>query len=206
MQSGTSQRLSFSWKLVVVCLALVGCTRLCGTKRGDLTPEQVVEGYLNIAFNMSDVSERRNLADYTTGNLKAAIDSASDETIKKAYIDRQYEIVSYAVVERRDRTPRETEVTFQLVYKDQGSDKKNPDAAQVTTENTVSVVRENGIWLIKDVMGNKTRIDFPVSAESRITAKAGGTVSDETPPAEVESEEPTQEEPTDGEDEAPTQE
>jgi hypothetical protein len=38
-------------------------------------------------------------------------------------------------------------------------------------------VRENGVWYIRDVLGNKTSIDFPVSEESRITAKAGGGAS-----------------------------
>ena len=47
------------------------------------------------------------------------------------------------------------------------------NAPKVTTENTVGVVRENGYWLIRDVLGNKTAIDFPVAPESRIEAKPG---------------------------------
>ena len=31
-----------------------------------------------------------------------------------AFIERRYEIQNYSVVERRDRTPRETEVSFQI--------------------------------------------------------------------------------------------
>ncbi len=51
----------------------------------------------------------------------------------------------------------------------------------MTTENSVSVVKENGVWLIRDVLGNKTSIDFPVSEESRITAKPGVVTPDEEP-------------------------
>jgi hypothetical protein len=167
-------------KLVAVAVFLTGCTSMCGKSRSSLTPEQVVEGYLDVALNMNEVSQRDDLLDYTTGNLKAAIESASPETIKKAYVDRKYKIENYSVVERRDRTPRETEITFQLTYHDLGPEgKKTEEAPKVTTENTVSVVKESNIWLIRDVLGNKTAIDFPVSEESRISAKPGPGVDDE---------------------------
>lgn len=167
--------MNISLHLIVSCLFITGCTSFCGTKRSDLTPEQVVEKYLDISLNMTDVKQRDLLLDYATGNLKNAIESATPEVIKAAYIDRRYNMQTYSVVERRDRTPRETEVTFQLTYNDLGTDGKTTaeNAPKVTTENSVSVVKENGIWLIRDVLGNKTSIDFPVSEESRITAKPG---------------------------------
>lgn len=160
---------------LILALVITGCTRFCGTSHSDMNPEQVVEAYLNVALNMTSVAERGELMEYTTGNLKNAISQASDETLKAAYIDRKYKIENYSVVERRDRTPRETEVTFRLTYKDLGTAEPKPvnEAPKVTTENTVSVVRENKLWLIKDVMGNKTSIDFPVAPESQISAKPG---------------------------------
>ena len=174
----------FQWHLIWAALAVTGCTSMCGGKRSSLKPEQVVERYLDVALNMKDVAERDNLLDYTTGALKAAIESAPPEVIRTAYVDRKYHIINYSVVERKDRTPRETEVTFQLTYNDLGVESKAvADAPTVTTENTVAVVKENGQWAIRDVLGNKTSIDFPVSAESRITAQPGPGVdtSDDLP-------------------------
>lgn len=168
------------WKLWLTALALTGCTSMCGIKRKDMTPEQVVEAYLDVALNMKDVSERDDLLEFTTGNLKMAIESSPEEKIKVAYIDRKYEILNYSVVERRDRTPRETEITFQLTYNDLGADAKaDKNAPKVTTENTVAVVREESVWKIRDVLGNKTSIDFPVSDDSKISAKAGDMGEDE---------------------------
>lgn len=173
------------WKLkgiLSVALLVTGCTSMCGVKRSGMSPEQVVEAYLEVALNMHDVSERDNLMEFTTGNLKAAIESASPETIKTAYVDRKYQILNYSVVERRDRTPRETEITFQLTYNDLGvDDKAAKEAPKVTTENTVAVVKENGLWMIRDVLGNKTSIDFPVSEESKISAKPGPGIDEEVP-------------------------
>lgn len=177
--------MKFPWTLILSAIALTGCTSMCsGGNRKELSPEQVVEAYLDVALNMKNVEEREQLLQFTTGNLKAAIEAATPQTIKSAYVDRRYDLLNYSVVERRDRTPRETEVTFQLTYHDLGSDEKgNKDvAAKVTTENTVSVVREKGVWYIRDVLGNKTSIDFPVSEESRITAKAGSVTQKETEP------------------------
>jgi hypothetical protein len=164
-----------SLHLILSCVFITGCTSFCGSKRADLTPEQVVEKYLDISLNMKDVAQKDELLEYATGNLKNAIESSTPEVIKAAYIDRRYNMQTYSVVERRDRTPRETEITFQLTYNDLGTDDKidAKEAPKVTTENSVSVVKENGIWLIRDVLGNKTSIDFPVSEESRITAKPG---------------------------------
>jgi alpha-D-ribose 1-methylphosphonate 5-triphosphate synthase subunit PhnH len=161
-----------SWILFWIMLP-TSCTKMCEPSRGDLSPEQVVEAYLDIALNMTEVAEYEDLLEFTTGNLKDAIQSASPDTIKAAYVDRRYEIETYSVVERRDRTPRETEITFLLAYHDLGDGKSTVDQTpKITTENTVSVVKEKGIWLIRDVVGNKTSFDFPISEESRITAKA----------------------------------
>lgn len=164
----------FPWSLLAAALVLTSCTSMCGVKRSSMSPEQVVEAYLDVALNMKDVSERDQLLDFTTGPLKAAIESASPETIKSAYVDRKYKIVNYSVVERKDRTPKETEVTFQLTYHDLGTSGGAPaDAPKVTTENTVAVVKEKGLWLMRDVLGNKTSIDFPVSEEAKIQARPG---------------------------------
>jgi hypothetical protein len=132
----------------------------------------VVEGYLNAAMNMNDVSQRADLLEFTTGNLHEAIAAASDQVIQQAYISKRYKLENYSLIERRDRTPRETEVTFQIKYKDlttaPGGSSEN--AVTVTTENTVRVIREKESWLISDVTGNKTSVEFPVLKDMEIKA------------------------------------
>ncbi|MGE0171977.1 MAG: hypothetical protein AB7T49_04300 [Oligoflexales bacterium] len=153
--------------LCAVFFTLLGCTKMCGKARSEMTPEEVVETYLNVSLNMRDPVEKENLLALTTGTLKSAIMQASDETIQKAFIERNYQLDSYSVVERRDRTPRETEITFRLQYRDLGKNRnvKPQDAPVTTTENTVSVIKEEKSWFMKDVLGKKTSIDFPVSNE-----------------------------------------
>lgn len=138
-----------------------------------IAPEMAVESYLDIALNMRSIEEKEDLLDLTTGALKAAIASANDEVIRQAYIDKKYSFQSYAVMERRDRTPREVEITFQLIYQDLGSKeqpRKAEEVAITTTENTLVLIKEKDQWLIREVLGHKTSLDFPISEDSQITA------------------------------------
>ena len=165
------------FKIFLISLFISSCTRSCGEKRSSFPPEKVVESYLNTALNMKSVSEREILLQYTTGRLKDSIASATDESIAAAYIKRHYDIESYSVIERRDRTPREVEITYRLKFKDLGTGETRPtntsEAPTVLTENSVALIREKGSWYIRDVVGAKTSIDFPVSKDSIITAKPG---------------------------------
>jgi hypothetical protein len=177
---------------VPFCLiAIIGCERFCEKSHKKMTPEEVVEAYLNVAFNMTSVSQRTKLMKYTTGPLREAIAQVSVDTIRRAYIERNYKPESYTVVERRDRTPRETEITFQLVYRELGKDpkKKPEDTPLVTTENTVSVVKEKDLWLIRNVLNKKTTFDFPLAMSINIqgTGKPENLQDEETPPPQDDS-------------------
>ena len=148
---------------------LIGCTKMCSSGRDAMTPEEVVQAYLDISLNMTEVGQKEELLKLTTGNLKNALESASDDVITSAFIKQNLKLDRYSVVERRDRTPRETEVTFYLSYRNLGADKsvKLENAPTTKTENTVQVVKRDGAWYIADVLGKKTSIDFILGDEIR---------------------------------------
>lgn len=176
-----------SYLLIVgLVVVLVGCTRSCTKSHASMSPEQVVEAYLDTAFSLTSTDQRAYLTRYTTGNLKHAIDTATDQTILDAYINRKFKIVQYSVVERTDRRPREVEIVFQLSFKETSEGNEN-DIPTTTTENTVSVVKENNLWLISNVLGKKTSIDFPVSPDSVIKASPGP--GEDTPEVPAEGDE-----------------
>lgn len=156
-------------------LLLMGCTKMCSSGREAMTPEEVVQAYLDISLNMTEIGQKQELLKLTTGNLKSALEGASDELVTSAFIKQDFKLDRYSVVERRDRTPRETEITFYLSYRNLGADKSMPleNAPQTTTENTVSVVKRDGAWSISDVLGKKTSIDFILGDE--IKPLAGGS-------------------------------
>lgn len=164
--------------IIVLALTMGGCVRSCGgDQRGEMAPEKVVQNYLNLAMGMTSSSQRNQLVDFTSGRLREALASATEETIKKAYVERHYDLESFEIIERRDRTPRETEITFRIKYKDLGTSAVRPTdlstAPVVQTENTVALIKEKGSWFIRDVLGSKSKITFPMSNDSIIHATPG---------------------------------
>jgi len=153
-----------------LCLVLTGCFRSCSHPiHADMTAEQVVESYLNMVFSMKTAEDKNILLSYTTGEMKAAIATASEETLQKAYLDRRYTLKSFSLVGKRDRTPHETEVTFQLEYQELPENVTKPEeAVMVKTLNTVALEKSKGGWLIREVIGAKSTFDFPLSNDSRI--------------------------------------
>lgn len=148
--------------LIAISLFFVSCTKMCTSTRKDLTPEEVVENYLTTSLSMSNLDEKKALLSFTTGNLFNVISTASDDLILNAFIKKKYDVKTFSILERKDRTPRETEITFILSYQNPEKDKAPETLATLSTENTVALTREKGAWWIRDVVGKKTTIDFPI--------------------------------------------
>lgn len=144
-----------------------GCAFQCSQTRQDQSPEQVLEKYLDLAFNISKVEQKKLLLEYTYGPLKAAIASATDETFHDAYIKNKYKLEGFSIISKKERTPRETEITYQLDYKE-FSDPAIKDGVFISTKNTIILVKENKKWYVKEVSGSKTQIEFPIYPQDTI--------------------------------------
>ena len=152
---------NLNWKLIVLSLMMSGCAQMCTPDHEKMRAEEVLEAYLHLAFNMEEVSQRESLLRYTSGALEAAIAGANEQTLREAYIDREYELHHYELVAREDLTPRETRLTYRLKYREIEPDRdlKTPI---VVTQNVVLMMRDQGKWHIHDVLANETTIDFPL--------------------------------------------
>ena len=147
---------------------IVACTKMCSVSRKDLTPEQVVENYLQIAFNMKDVSQRALLLEYTTDELKVAISGATEGSLQAAYIKPRYNLKSWSFIDRVDRTPRAVELSYRVEYDELPESGKISEQVSVETKNTVLLVKKDHKWFIKDVIGSNTAIEFPILKQSKI--------------------------------------
>jgi len=156
---------------IILLLSFVSCTKTCSTReREAMTPEQVVQKYLDISFSMNTVDDRAKLVNLTIGPLREQLETVPDISIAEAFVDKRYLLEEYELIERRDRTPRETEITYRLVYKNLENGTVSPaNAAKIETNNTVSVIRYKGAWAIRDVIGKQTTIDFPLEGGSVVT-------------------------------------
>ena len=98
---------SYAFVLTVI---LSACEGSCDRRHRDMSPEDVVEAYLNIAFNMQDIEQRNDLLLYTTGPLKEAIERASDSTITEAFVDKRYDLKRYSLIEDPERFQIKAEI------------------------------------------------------------------------------------------------
>ena len=89
---------SINYTLTFCFMFLASCSKMCGTSRSDMSPEQVVEAYLDTSLNMNDIKEKQRLLSLTTGNLQNALASASNEIIEQAFINKHYQLERYSVV------------------------------------------------------------------------------------------------------------
>jgi len=129
-----------------------------------MSPEEVVETYLKIAFNMEEISQKNLLLELTTDTLKEALASASDETIRTAYLDNRYELLQYSFGESKVLSEDTLELSLHLNYSERPEGYSDETGkVNIETENTIVCVKENNLWLIKDISGSRTSFDFPLT-------------------------------------------
>ncbi len=151
---------------------MTGCFTWCKPKREAMSAVQVLEGYIEVSTSMTDLEQREVLLEYTGGALRAALEGATQEEITNAFIKRKFELDSFSIVTRRDRTPREVEITFRISYYDRQDIAPGDEPPLVATTNTVTLLKEDNMWSITDVIGSKdTEINFGVTTDSHIRVK-----------------------------------
>lgn len=152
--------------LFLTVFILTGCVRSCNPpSRGEMTPKQVLEAYLEAAFNIEDVDQREILLQFVTGPLKASLSSATDETIEDLYISPRYYLKNLYVAEAEYHTPSECEVRYNLSYREELGPKEQDQGLRelvIKAESAVSLKKEEGVWYIEGVLNKKAKINFPV--------------------------------------------
>lgn len=165
---------------------LSGCTmRSCSAKK-DIAPEEQLHSYINTAVNVTSLEEKEKLIALTSGDLRRAISSATDDAFTTAYINKRYEFRGFEIVERRDITPGELiELDFRLNYKSWSSGEEPHLVPFVETLNRAQLVYEHGRWAIASVKSLETSFDWEVGLPLDDIDTTG--VSPEDEPKEINS-------------------
>lgn len=159
-------------KILLLAMVMTACFAWCEPSRESMTAVQVLEKYVEVSTSLTDVEQREVLLAYTGGALRATLEGATDEAIIDAFIERKFELDSFSIVTRRDRTPREVEIKFRISYYDRKDIASGDEPPLVATTNTVTLFKENNMWSITDVIGSEdTEIHFGVTTDSHIRAK-----------------------------------
>ena len=180
--------------LFVASTSLLGCTvRSCSGGRKDIPPEEQLHSYISTAVNVTKPEQRQELVNLTAGPLKAALVNASEETFKRAYIEKKYDFRSFDIVQRKDAPGgKETQVDFKLVYKSWNAGEPSDRAPIVETNNRATLVYEHGQWAIQKVESLGSAFEWDVGLPMDNVSTEG--VDPQGEPKEVES---SREAPTD---------
>lgn len=146
---------------LTLSLSVAGCASMCKKSHKDMTAEEVVEAYLEVAFNLNSIDDLTRLIAYASGNLKQALEEADAATVDRIFIARRYDVIRFSFIERKDHTPREVQITYELEYQELS----NEDQAVMTIKNSLNLFRKDGAWFITDVIGGETSIDFLIADE-----------------------------------------
>ena len=160
--------------------------RGCSQDRQDIPPEEQLHSYISTAVTVTKAEQRQELVDITTGPLKAALVNASEDSFKRAYIDKKYDFRSFDVIQRKDAPGgKETQVDFKLVYKSWNAGEPSDRAPVIETSNRATLIYEHGQWAISKVESLSSNFEWDVGLPMDGVSTEG--VDPDGPPVEVES-------------------
>ena len=171
---------------ILVSAGLLGCSIRGCTQVTDIPPEDQLHSYISLAVNVTRPEQKQDLLDFTTGELKSSLNGATEDTFKRAYIDRKYDFKSFEILERKD-VPGKKEVTidFKLVYKSWNAGESPERAPLVETKNRATLDYQNGQWAISKVESQGSNFEWDVGLPMDNVSTQG--VKPEDAPKEIES-------------------
>lgn len=169
-----------------VSAGLLGCSVRGCSQVSDIPPEDQLHSYISLAVNVTTPEQKQELLDLTTGDLKSALSGATEESFKRAYIDRKYDFKSFDILERKD-VPDKKEVTidFKLVYKSWNAGESADRAPVIETTNRATLDYENGQWALAKVESQGSNFEWEVGLPMDNVSTQG--VKPEDAPKEIQS-------------------
>ena len=164
-----------------------GCSmRGCTGETKDIPPEDQLHSYISMAVNVTLPEQREELVSLTTGALKSALVNASEESFKKAYIDKKYDFKTFEIVSRKDNPDsKEIELDFKLVYRSWHAGEPPDRAPLLETVNRANMVYDHGQWALSRVESLSSSFEWEVGLPMDGVSTTG--VKPEDPPVEIES-------------------
>ena len=184
------------WQRISIISSLiffVGCgPTQCG-KRVDVSPEEQLRSYIDLAVNITRMDQREELENFTTGEFKDQITSASAEVFKRSYLDRRYEFDEFEVTNKTEVNPKkEVHLEYRVKFRSwlTGEDKTRVPAQDI---KSLAVLKyTNGQWAIASIRPLDTTFNWDFGLPLDNVSTKGVTVDSpvvdpyaETPPQDA---------------------
>ena len=172
------------WRIWLLLVAMTACTKTCSKSHEDMDPEEVLEAYLELSFNISDASQKEQLMSYTTGVLKEALAGTTDSVFLEAFRPRQLQ--SFWIEQVDEITPRLFTIKFGVIYTNTEVGKTKMVSAEIRNSTTITLERiasndkKTAAWYISEVSGAKTSINFPTTSVEPVTPQGDTSPNSES--------------------------
>jgi hypothetical protein len=139
--------------VALLVLGFAGCNR----RSIPNTPEGTLEKYVNAAFEVKSLEDRKTLLDLSAGDAKAYLEQVKDEDFTKQFIDSKLRFVSMKATDLREQSNGDVSLAYELNFQE----RSNANAPTVHTNKKIAYLGKDelGNWKIKSTKNIKTFIE-----------------------------------------------
>lgn len=144
--------------LGVLVFAGFACVSPQNSKEG---PQKVLSEYVTKSFAVKNVSDKALLMQYTTGEVKKALNELDEKSFNTAFIHTKREFKSLKIKDERQVSEGKYSITYELTYNAESAPitGTEPQKDEITNKKTAIFEMQDGKWLISEVRSIKTLID-----------------------------------------------
>ncbi|MBL7716000.1 MAG: hypothetical protein JNL01_11090 [Bdellovibrionales bacterium] len=119
-------------------------------------PKKMLESYIEKSFSIRSVDDRKDLAQYLSGETQRKLLAWSDDQFRLAFIETKRVFQKLLVREIKKLSAAEVSITYELVYLDQNRGKD----AKVTSKKLASLLLQDSKWTISEVKNIKEVVEY----------------------------------------------
>ena len=132
----------------------------CTSPNHRLDPKKTLTDYIALSFAIREPSDKAKLIKFMTGEVKARLESWSDDQFREAFIESGRRFLKLSFKEVKKISESEVQITYELVYLDKGGKGTRSHEAKVTNKKMSQLVLEQGHWMIANVRNIKELVEF----------------------------------------------
>jgi hypothetical protein len=173
------------FSLFLSLFMFVGCGPRSCSQRSDISAEEQLRSYIDLAVNITRSEQREDLESLTTGEFRDQLASNSPEAFKKAYLDRRYEFEEFEVTGRSDVVPeKEVELEYRVKFRSWMSGEDRSRAPMQEIKSLARMKYTRGQWAIAAIRPIDTQYNWDVGLPM------AGVSTNDMPPESGQSESP----------------
>lgn len=149
--------------LLLGLLVFAGCGPRSCSPKSDISAEEQLRSYIDLAVNITRTEQREDLESLTTGEFRDQLSSTSPEAFKKAYLDRRYEFEEFEILGRSEVVPeRELELEYRVKFRSWVTGEDRTAAPMLEIKSLARMKYTNGQWAIASIRPIDTEYNWDV--------------------------------------------